>query len=277
MYLCIRLILYLFSKISRSGFTSRSCVLPKHGSVARFILPGMFPPKKQVSNTIRKQLVTPILSMPLQYPGTYFTRTVVTVAGKVHSLVRLFMTVLFQQPNSILQYFESQPALINISGQVQINFSVFYKSCVWCSQQQNKTSYLFKVNKIQDIIQKTTILPSHLILYRANILSFFVLYGRIYIYQGFIWFSVISHILIKFYNMNRSQIMSGYMSTITITIGPFPAQVIPSTLGLYWLCISNPSFLYMKMTCGAYVPVLPPLWNCLTSIHFAVNKRISCL
>lgn len=147
MYLCIRLILYLFSKISHSGFTSRSCVLPKHGSVARFILPGMFPPKKQVSNTIRKQLVSPILSIPLQYPGTYFTSTVVTVAGKVHSLVRLFMTVLSQQPNSIFQYFESQPALINISGQVQINFSVFYKSCVWCSQQQNKTSYLFKVNK----------------------------------------------------------------------------------------------------------------------------------
>lgn len=166
---------------------------PQTWVCSRFILPGMFPPKKHVSNTIIKQLVTPILFMPLQYPGAYFARTIVTVAGKVHNLVRLFMTILSQLPKSILQYFESQPALINISGQEQINFSMFYKSSVWCSQQHNKTSHLFKVNKIQDIIQKTTILPSHLIHYRTNILSCSVLYGTLYII--IIYYYIIIHII----------------------------------------------------------------------------------
>lgn len=153
MYLCVRLILCLAKYLivgSPRGLMCSPNMGPLPDCINKYCIniPGMFCPMKQVSNTIRMQLVTPILAMPLQHPGTYFARTIVTVAVKVHSLVGLFMTVLSQCPNSIFQYIESQPALINISGQDQINFFMFYKSSVWCSQQQNKTRYLFKVNKI---------------------------------------------------------------------------------------------------------------------------------
>lgn len=140
MYLCISLILCLAKYLvvgSPRGLMCSQKMGPLPDCINKYCINirGMFRPMKQVSNTIRKQLVTPILSMPLQYPGTDFARTIVTVAGKVHSLVGLFMTVLSQHPNSIFQYFESQPALINISGQDQINFFMFCKSSVCCSWQ----------------------------------------------------------------------------------------------------------------------------------------------
>lgn len=101
-------------------------MLPKHGFLARFIVPGMcFPLVEQTSNSMRHQLVTPISFMPALYQLAYFTALVIVVftAGKA--------TDGFTPPSAYIAH--SSPAKWS---QQKGSFLVLFDQSVWYIQQQ---------------------------------------------------------------------------------------------------------------------------------------------
>lgn len=102
----------------------------------KMLLSGKFVTEtSKVTKTItRKQLVTPMIFIPLLYQWVCLTRSLIIIAPRDLSWVLLLIFVFWQH-----NHYESYTLEMKLSGQFQVDFSIFYDSVVWCLHQWGLT------------------------------------------------------------------------------------------------------------------------------------------
>ena len=76
---------YPISRDDNRRYTSRAYVLPNHGFMAKFTVPGMRFLLRWALNLIREWLVTPIALVPLLHTYVYLAIQVIIAVHQVHS------------------------------------------------------------------------------------------------------------------------------------------------------------------------------------------------